>query len=242
MADGDEKLRINPGYPLGQLMKALSGSGERAAERVKQWQRVLAGLLDRTLRVGSRTPVREIPPWVTLQVLHGGFATGTLAAGGPLQAHECEKLPALPRPPNTTERTALNMHFLSDLGRRELGTMLGDGRFRVRVPEEGALLIAVWLLGHGQAGRAADLVETIRPFFDRLRFYPVPQPRPLRIGDGVSIQSAGDSVMSLRAKRPQQSIERMNESIRIWARLYDRAVALFLETVEGDIPALRRSE
>jgi hypothetical protein len=236
MADEDEKLTVGPGYPLGQLMKALSGAGERAAERAKQWQQVLAGLLDGTLRVGSRTPVGDTPPWVTLEVVRGGFATGTFAAGGPLQPHERAKLPSVPRAANATERTALNLHFLGDVGRGELETLLADGKFRLRVPEEGALLVAAWLLRHGEAGRAADLVEAITPFFDRLRFYPVPHDRSLRIGDGVAIQSVGESVKSLRAKRPLESVERMNESIRVWAPLYDRAVALFLETVEGEMP------
>jgi hypothetical protein len=242
MANDDEKLRINPGYAFSQLLKAVSGAGELAAERVKQWQQVIAGLFDGTLRVGSRTPVGETPAWVTLQVVHGGFATGNFAAAGPVQPHEREKLVSVARTANATERTALNLHFLSDTGRGELETMLGDGRFRVGVPEEGALLVAVWLLRHGEGAAAARLIETITPFFDRLRFYPVPHARPLRIGNGISIQTAGDSIKSLQSKRPQKSVERMNESIRIWAPLYDRAVALFLETVEGENPSFQRSE
>ena len=49
-----------------------------------------------SLRVGSRTPVADAPPWVTLEVVHGGFATGRFAAGGPLQPHEAEKLRQAP--------------------------------------------------------------------------------------------------------------------------------------------------
>src|SRR5687768_13481417 len=110
MTDDDDQLRINPGYPFGQLIKALSGAGERAAERVKQWQQVLGGLLDGSLRVGSRTPIVGTPAWVTLEVVHGGFATGSFAAEGPLQEHEREKLASLSRPANATERAALNLH------------------------------------------------------------------------------------------------------------------------------------
>src|SRR4051812_43229825 len=112
MPDDEEKLPAGPGYPLGQLLKALSGAGERATERVKQWQQVIAGLLDGTLRVGSRVPVGDAPPWVTLEVVHGGFATGNLGAGGSLKPHEREKLASLARPATATERTALNLHFL----------------------------------------------------------------------------------------------------------------------------------
>jgi hypothetical protein len=242
MADDDDKLRLNPGYLLGQFVKALSGAGEHAAERAKQWQKALTGLLNGTLHFGSRTPVDRVPPWVTLQVLHGGFASGDLAAGGPLQPHELEKLAALPSTPDASTRTALNLHFVGDVGRSELATMAREGRFRIGVPEEGALLVACWLLQHGESERAAALLEAISPFFDRLRFYPLPHALPRRTGAGVSLQTAGESVQRLRAKRPQKSVERMNESLRIWAPLYDRAVALFLETVEGETPVLLRSD
>ncbi|MCB9654415.1 MAG: hypothetical protein H6729_09840 [Deltaproteobacteria bacterium] len=235
MVDGDEKLRINPDYPLAQLMRSVG-------DRARQWQKVLGGLLDGTLRIGSRAPVGETPPWVTLEVVHGGFATGSFAAGGPLQPHEREKQASLGHTADNTERTALNLHFLGDAGRHELETMLSDGGFRLQVPEEGALLIAAWLLRHEETDRAANLIETILRFFDRLRFYPVPHVRPLRVGESVAIQPAAASVKSLRRKRSQKSVERMNESIRVWAPLYDQAVALFLETVDGDIPTLRSSE
>ncbi|HEX7679264.1 MAG TPA: hypothetical protein VF713_14125, partial [Thermoanaerobaculia bacterium] len=242
MTDGDDRLRINPGYPFGQLIKALSGAGKHATARVKQWQQILGGLLGGTLRVGSRTPVAGTPPWVTLEVVHGGFATGNLAAAGPLQPHESAKLAVLSPNLKRTERTALNLHFLADDGRGDLGTMLANGCFRVHVPEEGALLIAAWLLQRGESERARSLIEIITPFFDRLRFYPVPHSRPMRSGTAVSIQTVGDSVKSLHAKRPQTSVARMNESIRVWTPLYDRAVALFLETVEGERPTLQRND
>ena len=242
MTNDDDKLRINPGYPFGQLVKALSGAGALAAARVNQWQQVLTGLLDGTLRVGSPTPVAGTPQWVTLDVVHGGFATGNLAAAGPLQAHEVETLASLSRSPKATDRAALNMYFLGDAGRSGLVTMLADGCYRVQVPEEAALLVAAWLIRRGEAERAGTLIEAITPFFDRLRFYPAPSARPMRSGAAVFVQTAGDSVKSLRAKIPQPSVQRMNESIQIWAPLYDRAVALFLETVEGEPPALQTTE
>lgn len=235
----DDGPRVNPGYPLAQLRKALSGAGEQAPKRVEQWRRVLSGLFDGALRIGSRTPVQNTPPWVTLEVVHGGFATGNWAAAGPLQPHEIQKLDAAPRPSQLTDRAALNLYYLGDLGRPELAAMLANGHFRVAVPEEGALLIAAWLMERGEAERAAGLVETIAPFFDRLRFYPIPHPRPARAGTGVYVHTVGESIASLRAKRPQAAVERMNEAIEIWTSLYDRAVGLFLETVEGDMPALQ---
>lgn len=237
----DDKLRVSPGYVLAQLAKALSGAGENASARVRQWQQVLSGLLDGSLRVGSRTPVGDTPAWVTLEVVHGGFATGRFAAGGPLQPHERERLMSIAAPPNTTDRAVLNLYYLGDLGRAELDRMLADGRFRVHVPEESALLVAAWLVRHRESDRAARLVRTLAPFFDRLRFYPVPHDRALRSGTGVCLQTAERSVASLRATRPRLAIEQMKEAIQIWAPLYDAAVALFLETVEGEMPTLARN-
>lgn len=241
MAD-DNRPRINPGYPLVQLLKALAGTGEQASRRAQQWQRVLSGLLSGALRIGSRTPVDNTPPWVTLEVVHGGFATGNWAAAGPLQPHEIEKLSAAPRPPQATDRGALNLYFLSDLGRPELAAMLASGRFRVHVPEEGALLVAAWLLARGEGERAAGLIETLMPFFDQIRFYPVPHARPTHTGTDVYVQTVGASIRSLRAKRPHPGVERMTEAIQVWTPLYDRAVSLFLETVDGPLPALQTDE
>ncbi len=186
--------RINVGYPLAQLLKALSGTGEQAPVRARQWRQVLSGLVDGALQVGSRTPVKDIPSWVTLEVIHGGFATGNTAAAGPLQPHEIQKLRSVAQPGQAANRGILNLYFLSDLGRPELAATLATGGFRVRVPEEGALLIATWLLERGEAERAAALIETIVPFFDRLRFYPMPHPRPAPSGTGMSVQSAGDTI------------------------------------------------
>ncbi len=235
----EDKTRINLGYPLAQLLKALSGTGEQAPTRAKQWQQVISGLLAGTLGVGSRTPVENTPPWVTLDVVHGGFATGNRAAAGPLQPHEVHTLASVPPSEQETDRARLNLYFLSDLGRPELVTMLANGCFRVQIPEEGALLVVAWLLERGEAERAADLIETIVPFFDRLRFYPIPHPRPAHVGAGVYVQTVGEAIKSLRSKRLQAAVERMNEAIQVWTPLYDRAVSLFLETVDGDVPALQ---
>src|SRR5512143_2553421 len=88
---------INPGYVLAQLERALEAASahsdpqarERARERAAKWQRVIEGIATGTLAIGSRTPTAA-PAWATLEVVHGGFATGALAAGGPLQEHERE--------------------------------------------------------------------------------------------------------------------------------------------------------
>jgi hypothetical protein len=242
MSDEDPKMRLNLRYPLAQLAKALAGAGEQAATRVKQWYQVLAGIDEGSLDVGSRTPVSDAPAWVSLDVVHGGFATGNFVAGGPLQAHEIEKIGVIDRPADATDRGALNLHYVSESGRAELTAMLHNGLYRVHVPEEAALLVLTWLVRHRESARADRLAEAILPFFARLRFYPVPHPRPLRSGPAVHLGTVGDSLASIRAQRRHHRTERMKEAIEIWAPLYDRTVALFLETVEGEIPRLRTTE
>jgi hypothetical protein len=123
----DDKVCVNPGYVLGQPDRALRSTGEAAAARITQWRRVLAGIFDGTLRPGSRTPVADVPPWVTLEVAHGGFATGQFKAAGRLQPQEVEKLRLVDRPAGVMDRAALNAFLLGDAGRAELCDLLRLG-------------------------------------------------------------------------------------------------------------------
>ncbi len=72
---------INSGYADFQLAKALLAP-DRNEERIRAWTSVLSNLLDQSVEYGSRTPLRGVPAWATLEVVTGGFATGTLLAGG----------------------------------------------------------------------------------------------------------------------------------------------------------------
>jgi hypothetical protein len=219
---------VSLSYVLSQLASATSSAS--------QWRSVLDGMLSGLLDVGSRTPVQGAPPWVTLDVVHGGFATGTFTAGGRLQPHELALLAKLG--PTTRDRANLNLHYLAE-GQRELLERLESGQYRVLVPEEGALLACAWLLRRGAADAAEALIGELAPFFAQLRFYPVPQPRPLRIAAGVSVEPAGEINKRLSRRRPQPQVARMNEAITVWAPLYDRTVALWLETVEEGLPCRR---
>jgi hypothetical protein len=232
MSDENDKMRIGLGYPFSQLLKAMARAGHATTSRVREWERVIKGMLDGSLSVGSRTPVTEIPAWVTLEVVQGGFATGGFAAGGELLPHERGQVARLSTSAEAG-RTALNLHFADEAGRSELAAMLRAGTYRVDVPEEGALLAHAWLLRHGESERAEKLVDQVGRFFDRLRFYPRPHARPLRSGTSVSVSTAGDVLTSLRSKRTQKQVQRMKEALSVWAPLYDRAVALFVETL-GD--------
>lgn len=248
MAENEEqKMSVNPGYVLGQLSRAISSSTEhsdplvrqRAAERIKRWEQVFSAMLSGSIAFGARAPVQGIPEWVTLEVLQGGFASGNLLAGGPLQPHEIGLLERLNFPRDDRGRAALNIYYLSEPGHNDLCGLLESGRYRINVPEEGALLVVAWLLSHGMPDRARELVDSLTPFFDRLRFYPVPDASPIIPTPTVHRYSVAETVKSLRERRPQGRVEQMMEALRIWQPLYDRTVSLFLETVEHDQPCQR---
>jgi hypothetical protein len=166
---------VNPGYAALQIAKALTTSEdhddpatrERARERVARWETVLRNILTGSMQYGSRTPVGGIPAWATLEVVTGGFATGALVAGGPLEEHERHLLAGLPAVPAGEERLALNAHFLTDEGFAWLVDRLRTGCYDLAVPEEGALFVVAWLVEHGYAEEARGLVETLSPFFSR---------------------------------------------------------------------------
>ena len=239
----DTKLTINPDYVVGQLARALataeghadSDVRERAEEKVRKWQQVFEGMIEGSLRFGSRTPVAAAPAWVTLEVAHGGFATGSFMAGGELEPHEIA-LHARLEASDAPGRTALNLFYLTDKGREELLETIRTGRFRISVPEEGALPTVAWLIARGAPDDAWRVLEAVAPFFDRLRFFPAPHARPIVAGATVRLQSIGETAKALRATKQQPHVLAMNEALAVWAPLYDRAVALFLETVEDGWP------
>jgi hypothetical protein len=246
----DPKVTINYSYVVGQLTRALGAAEnhadpavrERAAEKVRKWHQIFEGVAGGALTVGSRTPVAGTPAWATLEVAHGGFATGSLMAGGALQPHEIELQGRLDASGVASGRTALNLFYLTDAGREELLQLVRSGCYRINVPEEGALPTVAWLLANGASDDAQRLLETIAPFFDRLRFFPVPNPRPIVAGTTVRLQPLGKTVEGLRATRQQPRVLAMNEALGIWAPLYDRVIALFLDTIDGPVPTLRTNE
>lgn len=260
--DDADTVTAAPGHALGQLARALSASEthtdpvarERARKKAAAWTQVYSGMLSGAIAVGSRTPVRDTPGWATLEVAQGGFATGNLLAAGPLRPHErdlYETLTALvsagmvpSSPPGQTSpmddsaRELMNGYYLSEEGLAELRERLKTGCYRIEVPEEGALLVVAWLVEHGHAERARALLDVIAPFFSRLRFYPVPSPRPLIQSAVVHVQTVKDTVASLEAMPQRQEPLAQREALTVWNPLLDRVVTLFLETVRGEPPAV----
>ena len=240
-------MAASPMYAVGQLQRAIdslaaaqdAASLARAESKIARWRSVLAGITAGGLDVGSRTPVAGTPAWVTLEVVHGGFATGRLLAEQPLDADEREVLAGLPQDaPGLTDRERLNLWFLGDAGQRDLLRMLAAGGYRVEVPEEAALLAVAWLLEHGQFEVALDLVAELRPWMGRLRFTPRPAAGAAPSGVMVHVQTAGQVAATLNIMAPRPQIAAMRETLAVWHPLFDRLVALWCDTVDGELPRL----
>ena len=234
----------NPYYAIGQLLKAAqtqtthpdAATRARAAEKIQQWQQVFTQMLDGSLRVGSRTPLRDTPAWVTLEVAAGGFATGHLLAGGALQAHEQELLELLDLSTHPQPRLALNHYFLSEAGFNQLLTWLENGKYHIAAPEEGALLVVACLVQLGLIEQAAALVETLTPFFEQLRFYPQPTNTARYVHSLVHLQTVAECIDSLQDIQTNPRVLAQREAVNVWLPFYDRVVALMLETVVNDQP------
>lgn len=237
MAEGEESVRVGPGYPLDQLARAfvtaLTHDDEqtrRGAEtRFEKWEAVLRGMASGKLRIGSREPVTGLPAWVTPEVVRGGFATGEPAAGGPLTAAETAQAAEAGLP---ASREALFAWFLTEPGLRALSDALSTSNYRVGLPEEAALLVAAWLGRAGDEAAALALVSELAPFADRLRFMPTPSPDPLGDIALVSRETVGDVAEALRRRRENDRVETMREALEVWAPYADELLMLFLETVE----------
>ncbi|MFN8609821.1 MAG: hypothetical protein U0931_19935 [Vulcanimicrobiota bacterium] len=223
------------GYILTQLAQRLTTASahpdedvsQRARRRAEQWHRLLEGISSGEVEVGSRIPVRKWPTWVTLEVLKGGFASGSALAAGPLQEHEQRF--------SLSDRGEINGHYLSPQGLAELRDMLDTGCYRLDLPEEGAWLVLAWLERHGHLEQAAQLTETLLPFCRQLRFYPIPQKQPESSDLRVHVQTVGEVRASLDATRPNPRVMAQKETIEVWLPLYDRLLGLFQQLQqEGD--------
>ncbi len=244
MTDNDEstKPRVGIGYALGQFAKALQSAGQNAANRIEQWSRVIRGIEDGILNIGSRTPFAKTPAWVTLEVVHGGFATGSFVAGGALRPHEIALCRRLNIAQSTKTRAEINAYFLSDLGRAELRQQLKDGKYRVECPEQAGLLIATWLLDHGHAAEASALFEQIAPWFAELGFYPTPAETAKPQAEGTFVAPVREVAAKLAHRQANISVMKQREELLIYTPLYDQLVALFFETVADGPPTFLRAQ
>ncbi|GGV01022.1 hypothetical protein GCM10010182_18070 [Actinomadura cremea] len=234
---------MNPGYAAGQMARAFTtamshedaGTRRRAEERLARWRRVLDGMGDGSLAVGSRTPVAGLPAWATLEVLRGGFATGEAAAGGDLLEFEAD---AARRAGLPARRAELFRRALTEDGVRELHERLDDGRYEIVLPEESALLVVAWLLRAGDRAGALEVLEEIGPFADRLRFAPRPGAQPAD-ASLVHREPVGEVRRRLGERRPHAAVETMNEALAVWNPFADELLEHWLETVrDGRVRAV----
>jgi len=229
---------VNPGYAFGQLAKAFAtarehhdpATRERAETRVEQWTAVLRGMAAGSLRVGSRTPVDDLPAWATPQVVRGGFATGQAAAEGSLEPDE---LALTARAGLSPTRQALFSFLLSEPGLAELDALVRSHELEVRIPEDAALPVLAWLVGHGDTHGAIDLADDLAPLAPRLRFLP-------RRADGAEPDSAivfrepvGTAKQTLAARREHGQVATMHETLTVWNPFADKLLALWLDTADG---------
>ncbi|MEV0481229.1 hypothetical protein AB0I69_11570 [Streptomyces sp. NPDC050508] len=240
--DADQQhLTANPGYAQGQLAKAFrtalthedADTRRRAEGRAQRWRDVLAGMSGGLLTIGSRTPVTGLPAWVTPEVVHGGFATGTPSAGGPLQPYETRLTEQFGVP---ADRRALFAHCLTDTGLTWLWGQLNSGRYEVTVPEEGALLTMAWLVRLGETAAALDLVAELEPFADQLRFLPRPSTGRAAsdVTDALYRRTVSDTVDRLVRRRPNAAVEAQREALAVWQPFGDELLVHWLETAGGE--------
>ncbi|MBM7439357.1 hypothetical protein [Streptomyces sp. HB132] len=237
-----QPLIVAPSYPESQLAKAFTtalthedtGVRHRAEARGQRWRQVLAAMASGRLSVGSRTPVVGLPPWVSPEVIRGGFATGTASAGGPLQLHEIEAARSFDVP---AERRALFAYCLTEPGLAWLWARLHSGSYEIGVPEEAALLTMAWLVQHGQTGAALDLVAELEPFADRLRFLPRPADGPAPDATvAVHRHTVSEAVDTLIRRRPDAAVETQREALAVWQPFGDELLVHWLRTArDGQI-------
>ncbi|MQY30629.1 hypothetical protein [Nocardia aurantia] len=244
----DQVFRDGPAqYAIGQLERALeaamraddSAARERARQKARRWRDVLGGMASGAVTIGSRTPVADLLAWVTLEVAHGGFATGRARSEAPLSAAEADLVTRLPAEvPGATDRERLNLWYLGDAGRAELLSSIANGRYRIELPEDAALAVVALLLHHGFPEQALDLITALRPFLARLRFTPVIPAAARPAGPTVRVVSAAAAAATLRAVTTPEQLTVMRTTVDVWTPLYDRLVRLWCDSVDGDLPRL----
>ncbi|MBR8740833.1 transcriptional regulator [Nocardiopsis sp. MG754419] len=238
---------VGTGYPARRLAESLSTAAShddpdvrRAAEqRAASWLRVLGGMSEGTLTIGSRTPVRALPAWVTPEVAHGGFATGSAAAGGPLRPHE---LALIERHGLKSDRGALYTHHLSEPGLAHLGALLDSGGYELDQPEQAALLTVVWLLRAGDTAAALRLLSALDPFAASLCLTPRPAP-VVNLPEGSVFRWSVGSVrtnLDRVVREPARGPAAQREALAVWNPFTDRVLAHWWETTEDGVVDTRR--
>lgn len=206
----------NPGYLAGRIAKGTATGAKPAT--LKRLGDALQGLVSGSISVGSRRPT-SAPVWVTLEVAHGGFATGRQAAA--------------------LKRTDAPNDIGND-GLARMHRLVQNGNYHVDVPENSILPVLAWLLGEGREDDARELLAEVQPFLGHLKMYPEETPEPPLLNtDGVHLYTVGDvrDALSDRADRAVNGTGRrfsqrraQSEALNIYLPLYAEAIHLFAAT------------
>ena len=226
----------------------------RARLKIQQLLRTMSGIMAGTLTPGSRTPIANIPEWITPVVSTGGFVSGQLAAGGPLTQYEKElakqagilvtDADAITDEPESI-RLSLNQIWFDEPHFSRLSNMLDSGKYRVNSPEEAVMLVLVALHRLGHSDKAEELVSTISPFMGKVRFFPEPAEYPLPLSRNLAMKSVADALTQLDNRFGPNPEHKTNTRQRIeknalvfdqWLPLSDRLLRLLQDTVEGELP------
>ena len=225
-------------YALGQLSKAFVTATNhedpevrsRADARVQRWIQTLDGLASGSLRLGSRTPAAGLPAWVTLEVVRGGFATGRAAAEGDLEPDE---LSLAARAGVPAERRYLFAHHLTHAGVAELEMLLDAGTYRIELPEDAALLTVAWLVRTGDRAGALELLDTMAPYADRLRFTPRTAVVAATPPGHVYRITAGQARTELSGRQEHREVEAQRETLAVWNSFADQVLGLWWSFLDG---------
>lgn len=215
---------------------------ESARKRAMQWAETIERTLLGQLEHGSRTPLAGVPAWLTPTVLHGGFASGNLAAGGPLLPHEMQKLGSITAvPPATVEQARLLLNSAALRDPEPILECLRSGRYAIHLPEEGALATVHLLAQLGRLEQAQQLAAGLLPYFDKVRFYPAPSADAQPVMGLVHLQTADATARALKAIAPHPRVLANKQAAELWLPLYDEIVQLHLDWMQaGDLtPALQ---
>ncbi|MDE3724929.1 transcriptional regulator [Nocardiopsis sp. N85] len=235
--DDTTPVQANPGYAADRLARELATAAthgdpavrQAAERRAASWRRVLDGMARGLLSIGSRTPVRGMPAWVTPVVSHGGFATGEAAAGGPLRPQERA---LIDRHGLKADRAALYAHHLTEAGLAHLSSLLDSGAYEIDEPEQAALLTVTWLLRAGDAAGALRVLGELDPFAAALCLTPRPAPaRNLPEGSVFrwSVEDVRHSLADVTAKGAHR-VKVQGEALAVWNPFADRLLTHWLET------------
>jgi len=218
-------------YALRKELHSLSSGSVHGPERAIKWERVVAGMIQGSLKIGSRAPITGVPAYLTPEVLHGGFASGELLAGGELQPFEHELAAELKLQRAT--RRLLNESFLKSGGLQLLHALNDTGQYELNVPEEGAFLTVEWLLDHDKEAEALDILRQISPHFDKARFYPRPSASQLGLDPLCSLSTVSEAkttVANMRARNNALRYAVNKIAVSQVQPAYDELVSLVLAT------------